>query len=172
MPEKTLGLWRELAASFGGRMNTESLMRADLWTYLSDNCLAKTDRASMAHGLEVRVPLLGNAVLDSVLRLSAKAHFNGEDKLLLRDLARRYLPDSVWNRPKHGFSVPLRELFNGAWQDRCEDVVHRTAEIAPFLNAPAVSTLWRAARAGHGSRRLAYTFVVLLIWLEQHRLKA
>jgi len=172
MPEKTLGLWRELAASFGGRMNTESLMRADLWTYLSDNCLAKTDRASMAHGLEVRVPLLGNAVLDSVLRLSAKAHFNGEDKLLLRDLARRYLPDSVWNRPKHGFSVPLRELFNGAWRDRCEDVVHRTAEIAPFLNAPAVSTLWRAARAGHGSRRLAYTFVVLLIWLEQHRLKA
>lgn len=172
MPEKTLGLWRELAASFGGRMNTESLMRADLWTYLSDNCLAKTDRASMAHGLEVRVPLLGNAVLDSVLRLSAKAHFNGEDKLLLRDLARRYLPDSVWNRPKHGFSVPLRELFNGAWRDRCEDVVHRTAEIAPFLNAPAVSNLWRAARAGHGSRRLAYTFVVLLIWLEQHRLKA
>ena len=172
MPEKTLGLWRELAASFGGRMNTESLMRADLWTYLSDNCLAKTDRASMAHGLEVRVPLLGNAVLDSVLRLSAKAHFNGEDKLLLRDLARRYLPNSVWNRPKHGFSVPLRELFNGAWRDRCEDVVHRTAEIAPFLNAPAVSNLWRAARAGHGSRRLAYTFVVLLIWLEQHRLKA
>ena len=172
MPEKTLGLWRELAASFGGRMNTESLMRADLWTYLSDNCLAKTDRASMAHGLEVRVQLLGNAVLDSVLRLSAKAHFNGEDKLLLRDLARRYLPNSVWNRPKHGFSVPLRELFNGAWRDRCEDVVHRTAEIAPFLNAPAVSTLWRAARAGHGSRRLAYTFVVLLIWLEQHRLKA
>ena len=172
MPEKTLGLWGELAASFGGRMNTESLMRADLWTYLSDNCLAKTDRASMAHGLEVRVPLLGNAVLDSVLRLSAKAHFNGEDKLLLRDLARRYLPNSVWNRPKHGFSVPLRELFNGAWRDRCEDVVHRTAEIAPFLNAPAVSNLWRAARAGHGSRRLAYTFVVLLIWLEQHRLKA
>ena len=172
MPEKTLGLWRELAASFGGRMNTESLMRADLWTYLSDNCLAKTDRASMAHGLEVRVPLLGNAVLDSVLRLSAKAHFNGEDKLLLRDLARRYLPDSVWNRPKHGFSVPLRELFNGAWRDRCEDVVHRTAEIAPFLNAPAVSNLWRAARAGHGSRRLAYTFVVLLLWLERHRLEA
>jgi len=172
VPEKTLSLWRELAASFGGRMNTESLMRADLWTYLSDNCLAKTDRASMAHGLEVRVPLLGNAVLDSVLRLSAKAHFNGEDKLLLRDLARRYLPDSVWNRPKHGFSVPLRELFNGAWRDRCEDAVRRTAETAPFLNAPVVSNLWRAAREGHGSQRLAYTFVVLLIWLEQHRLKA
>jgi len=169
-PEKTLDLWRKLAASFGGTMNTESLMRADLWTYLSDNCLAKTDRASMAHGLEVRVPLLGNAVLDDVLRLPAEAHFNGEDKLLLRDLARRYLPDSVWNRPKHGFSVPLHELFNGAWQDRCEDVVHRAAKIAPFLDARAVGNLWRAARTGRGSRRLAYTFVVLLLWLERHRL--
>src|SRR5438874_4522076 len=54
VPEKTLSLWRDLVASFGGKVNTESLMRADLWTYLSDNCLAKTDRASMAHGLEVR----------------------------------------------------------------------------------------------------------------------
>ncbi|HYQ94253.1 MAG TPA: asparagine synthase (glutamine-hydrolyzing) [Burkholderiales bacterium] len=169
-PEKTLDLWRELVASFGGRVNTESLMRADLWTYLSDNCLAKTDRASMAHGLEVRVPLLGNAVLDGVLRLPAKAHFNGEDKLLLRDLARRYLPDSAWNRPKHGFSVPLRELFNGAWRERCEDVVQHAAKIAPFLDARAVGDLWRAARTGRGSRRLAYTFVVLLLWLERHRL--
>jgi hypothetical protein len=66
--------------------------------------------------------------------------------------------------------VPLRDLFNGAWRERCEDVVNRAAEIAPFLNAAGVSDLWRAARAGHGSRRLAYTFVVLLIWLEQHRL--
>jgi asparagine synthase (glutamine-hydrolysing) len=147
-------------------------MRSDLWTYLSENCLAKTDRASMAHGLEVRVPLLGNAVLDSVLRLPAEAHINGEDKLLLRELARRHLPDSVWNRPKHGFSVPLRELFNGAWRERCEDVVNRAAEIAPFLNAAAVGNLWRDARVGHGSRRLAYTFVVLLFWLEQHRLDA
>jgi len=172
IPVDTLSLWRELAASFGGRMNTESLMRADLWTYLSENCLAKTDRASMAHGLEVRVPLLGNAVLESVLRLPAGAHFNGEDKLILRELARRYLPEPVWNRPKHGFSVPLRELFNGAWRERCEDVVRRAGEIAPFLNAAAVGGLWRAARAGRSSRRLAYTFVVLLLWLERHRLSA
>jgi asparagine synthase (glutamine-hydrolysing) len=172
VPGKTLDLWRELAASFGGEVNTESLMRADLWTYLSDNCLAKTDRASMAHGLEVRVPLLGNAVLDGVLRLPAEAHFNSEDKLLLRDLARRHLPDSVWNRPKHGFSVPLRELFNGAWRDRCEDVVHRAAKIAPFLDARAVGDLWRASRTGRGSRRLAYTFVVLLLWLERNRIEA
>ena len=55
-PVKNLDLWRELTASFGGEVNTESLMRADLWTYLSDNCLAKTDRASMLCSLESRRP--------------------------------------------------------------------------------------------------------------------
>jgi asparagine synthase (glutamine-hydrolysing) len=46
----------------------------------------------------------------------------------------------------------------------------RTAEIAPFLNASSVSELWRRARAGRASRRLAFTMLVLLLWLERHRL--
>jgi asparagine synthase (glutamine-hydrolysing) len=171
VPEQTLGLWRDLALAFGGRMDTASLMRADLWTYLSENCLVKTDRASMAHGLEVRVPILGNAVLDAVLGLPANVHFDPSGKALLRALARRYLPETVWNRPKHGFSVPLQELFNGAWRDTIEDVIIRADELAPFLNADRVQTLWSAACRGRASRRLAYTFVVLLLWLDRHRLR-
>lgn len=171
-PQGTLELWRELALSFSGKMDTASLMRADLWTYLSENCLAKTDRASMAHGLEVRVPVLGNPVLDAVLALPARAHIGREDKMLLRELARRYLPEAVWQRPKHGFSVPLRDLFRGAWRRRGEDVVSRTADIAPFLNAAQVRDLWDGALEGRASRRLAYTLVVLLLWLERHRLNA
>jgi asparagine synthase (glutamine-hydrolysing) len=171
-PERTLGLWRNLALSFGGRMDTASLMRADLWTYLSENCLVKTDRASMAHGLEVRVPMLGNGVLDAVLGLPARAHFEPEGKALLRALARRHLPEVVWNRPKHGFSVPLRELFNGAWRETAENAIARCGEIAPFLDARQVRAAWNGARLGGVSRRLAYTFVVLLLWLDKHRLAA
>jgi asparagine synthase (glutamine-hydrolysing) len=169
VPGRTLALWRDLARSFGAGMDTASLMRADLWTYLSENCLVKTDRASMAHGLEVRVPFLGNGVLDTVLALPAGAHFEPEGKALLRALARRHLPEAVWNRPKHGFSVPLRELFNGAWRGTAEDAIARCAQTAPFLDARAVAALWRDAREGRGSRRLAYTFVVLLLWLEKHQ---
>ncbi len=167
-PERTLERWRELALSFGGQMDTASLMRADLWTYLSENCLAKTDRASMAHGLEVRVPLLGNSVLDTVLELPARVHFDAAGgKALLRELARRHLPESVWNRPKHGFSVPLRELFRGPWQALGDDLVGRCKDLAPFLNAQAVARHWRKARTGHGAIRLTYTLLVLLLWLEQ-----
>jgi len=65
-----------------------------------------------------------------------------------------------------------RMVMPGVWQDAWEHAVRRAAEIAPFLDAPAVGSLWRAARAGRGSRRLAYTFIVLLLWLERHRLEA
>jgi asparagine synthase (glutamine-hydrolysing) len=167
-PEQTLGLWRELALAFGGQMDSASLMRADLWTYLSENCLAKTDRASMAHGLEVRVPILGNEVLDAVLTLPASVHFATEDKMLLRALARRHLPATVWDRPKHGFSVPLRGLFNDDWREVGDDVVARVGVLAPFLRAAPVRSLWQGARTGSASRRLAYTMLVLLLWLDRH----
>ncbi|MCG6951936.1 MAG: asparagine synthase (glutamine-hydrolyzing), partial [Betaproteobacteria bacterium] len=101
-PADTLGLWRRLATSFGGRMDSAALMRADLWTYLSENCLVKTDRASMAHGLEVRVPLLGNAVVDYALARPAQSHLSPQPKALLRALAHEKLPEEVWGRPKHG----------------------------------------------------------------------
>jgi asparagine synthase (glutamine-hydrolysing) len=166
-PEGSLALWRSMA----GKMDTASLMRADLWTYLSENCLAKADRASMAHGLEVRVPFLGNPVLDLVLRWPAEVHFDADGgKALLRAIARRTLPESAWNRPKHGFSVPLLEFFNGPWRAVGDAQFERTAEIAPFLNASAVRELWRRACAGRASRRLAFTMLVLLLWLERHNL--
>jgi asparagine synthase (glutamine-hydrolysing) len=152
-------------------MDTASLMRADLWTYLSENCLAKADRASMAKSLEARVPMLGNPVLDAVLPLPASVHFNGSGKAILRELARRHLPEPAWNREKHGFSVPLRELFAGAWREAAESALARCEALAPFLRADAVRALWRSAQEGRGSRRLAYTFVVLLLWLEKHRLQ-
>ncbi len=169
-PESTLHGWRQLARAFGETMDTASLMRADLWTYLSENCLVKVDRASMAHGLEVRVPLLDNALAEFALAQPAQRHVYPEPKALLRTLARQKLPEAAWGRPKHGFSVPLRSYFNGPWRDLCEHAVARTREIAPFLRAPEVAALWRGARAGRASRRLAYTVVVLLLWLDRHSL--
>jgi asparagine synthase (glutamine-hydrolysing) len=170
-PQDTLELWRSLTLEYGGSMDTASLMRADLWTYLSEDCLVKTDRASMNHSLEVRVPLLGNPVLDLVLDWPASVHYDaGGGKALLRALARQHLPQAVWDRPKHGFSVPLQHYFNGQWNAACEHYIARCGELAPFLNAAAVRRLWQAAKQGKASRRLAYTFVVLLIWLAGHNL--
>lgn len=165
--DRTLEGWTSLTRELGPRLDSSVLMRADLWTYLSENCLTKTDRASMAHGLEVRVPMLGEPVIQEVLTLPASVHLAGGSKSLLTELARRKLPESVWNRNKHGFSVPLQQLFQGAWSEVCEDVVNRADTIAPFLDGFAVRKLWRAAKQGGASRRLAYSFIVLLLWMER-----
>jgi len=167
-PEHTLELWRTLAERHGN-YDRAALLRADLWTYLSENCLAKTDRASMAHGLEVRVPLLANAIQDRMLALPATAHFDsGGGKALLRALARRHLPEAVWNREKHGFSVPLRANFAGHWREWCTAQVAAVTMRAPWLDADAIYALGEEVGKGRGNVRLFYTFAVLLAWLDNH----
>lgn len=169
-PERTLELWRQLADTHGG-YDRGGLMRADLWTYLSENCLVKTDRASMGHGLEVRVPLLANALLDRMLALPADVHFDtGGGKALLRALARRHLPEAVWNRPKHGFSVPLRANFAGPWRDWLETQVAAATIRAPWLDGPALSRLARETLRGKGNARLLHTLATLIAWLDTHPL--
>jgi len=171
-PENTLELWRELTTSFGHGMNTASLMRGDLWTYRTENCLTKTDRASMAQSLEIRVPLLGQPILDAALQLPSAAHYDNDGgKAILRRIAGASLPEEVWNREKHGFSVPLQAYFNGAWQSQCDAVIAGCTIIAPFLDAASVNRLWQNAKVGKASRRLAYTFVILLLWHYNNNLK-
>jgi asparagine synthase (glutamine-hydrolysing) len=135
---------------------------------LSEDCLAKTDRATMAFGLEARVPLLGNPVLDHVLPLQSSIHFDPAGKAILRALARKHLPEAVWRRNKRGFSVPLGTYFGGAWREVGDDLVSRCSVLAPWLQADAVSSLWGKARRGRASRRLMYTFLVLLAWLDKN----
>jgi asparagine synthase (glutamine-hydrolysing) len=94
-------------------------------TFLVDTVLAKTDRASMAYGLEARVPFLDNDLADfaAALPLKWKLH-GGVSKYLLRRLLDRKLArrGAVWSeaerrqivsRPKKGFGVPLREWWRG-----------------------------------------------------------
>jgi len=168
-PDMTLHSWLQQINELGGKMDRDTLMRADLWSYLSENCLVKTDRASMAHSLEVRVPLLGKPVVDVALSLPAEIHFQGGDKALLTALARKELPRNVWDRPKHGFSVPLNSLLPGAWHEAASDVLAEVSSLAPFLDAKTINGQWQRTLAGRGSRRLTYTLVVLLIWIRRHR---
>lgn len=84
----------------------------DLFTYLPDDLLRKTDSASMSVALEVRCPMLDSSVVhwagfadeDSLLR-------GGQSKGLLRAVARKYLPAEIVDRPKMGFAIPIGEWF-------------------------------------------------------------
>lgn len=94
---------------------------ADIETYLADNLMPKVDVASMAHGLEVRAPLLDQEVLRFALSLPDSYLYDARGgKRILRDLLLRHLPRELVERPKRGFSVPLGPWFRSILRPRIE----------------------------------------------------
>ncbi|MDX2107688.1 MAG: asparagine synthase (glutamine-hydrolyzing) [Candidatus Melainabacteria bacterium] len=85
-----------------------NIMHLDLLTYLADDLLVKSDRASMAASLEVRVPFLAFPVVEFARQLPPDLKLKGfRTKYLLRKLASQYLPESIVERPKKGFGIPV-----------------------------------------------------------------
>ena len=93
------------------------LLVRDAFTDLSDNLLLLSDKLSMSHGLEVRVPLLDVAYASHVLRLPRDAKRTGptfaRGKALHKAVASRTLPPQIVHRPKKGFETPLQRWLEG-----------------------------------------------------------
>ncbi|MBP1202564.1 asparagine synthase (glutamine-hydrolyzing) [Duganella sp. 1411] len=86
----------------------------DLKTYLPGDILTKVDRASMAHGLEVRVPLLDHQLVEWISGLPPSLKLQrGVGKFLFKKGLEPYLPEEILYRDKMGFSVPLADWFRG-----------------------------------------------------------
>ena len=96
----------------------------DMKTYLPGDILTKVDRASMAHALEVRVPLLDHQLVEWVSGLPVALKLKGsEGKNILKTALQPYLPDDILYRKKMGFSIPLSEWFRGPLLQRLHAVV-------------------------------------------------
>jgi len=101
----------------------EAFLQADLNGFLPDDILFKVDRMSMAHSLEVRVPLLDHRLLEWVLRLPWAMRFrHGRGKYLLRRVAARYLPAAILKPRKQGFTVPVGGWLHGELGDLVRDL--------------------------------------------------
>lgn len=93
----------------------------DLKTYLVGDILTKVDRASMANGLEVRVPLLDHELVEWVSGLPSNLKLSGgEGKYIFKKALQSYLPQEILYRNKMGFSVPLATWFRGPLRKRLQ----------------------------------------------------
>jgi len=94
----------------------------DFKTYLPGDILVKVDRASMAHSLEVRVPLLDYTLVQWAAELPPHLKLrNGEGKWLFKKSLEPYVPHDTLYRPKMGFAVPLAQWFRGPLRQRVRD---------------------------------------------------
>lgn len=99
----------ELQAASAGRSEVDQALYVDMFSYLTDNCLVKVDRMSMATSLEVRVPLLDPELIQLAFCLPANLKVSGgESKVLLKRIAAERVPAECVYRPKEGFSIPIK----------------------------------------------------------------
>jgi asparagine synthase (glutamine-hydrolysing) len=96
----------------------------DMKTYLVDDILTKVDRASMAHALEVRVPILDHQLVEWMSSLPPELKLKGrEGKHLFKKALEPHVPSDVLYRPKMGFAVPLASWFRGPLRERLREAV-------------------------------------------------
>ena len=126
---------------------------ADLKVYMPNDPLVKVDRMSMAHGLEVRCPLLDRRVVELAFRIPATRKQQGtQGKTLLRSLARRRLPGKLWRLPKRGFTVPIGQWIAGPYQALFEsEIFDRSSKIANHVDSAELRRRFIAHREGRAS---------------------
>lgn len=146
----------------------DSAMYVDLKTWLPDDILVKTDRMSMAHGLEVRAPLLDYRLVELAASLPPQWKLKGlTKKYLFRKVLAAKLPPAIVNRPKAGFNAPVSHWLNGELE-----ALARTAtlegRLTDWLDRAGIERLW----ADHSSRRRDHGYrlfglACLGLWLDQ-----
>ena len=144
-----------------------SMLLADQINYLPDDNLAKVDRASMATSLETRLPLLDHRLVEFSWRIPDTLKLRGRtSKWLLRAILDRYVPRSLIERPKMGFSVPIDQWLRGPLNEWAHDMLGGSAfeHLLP-IHSPAILRLWEGYLAGGGpAANEIWALVMLAAW--------
>jgi asparagine synthase (glutamine-hydrolysing) len=144
----------------------------DSVTYLPDDILAKVDRASMAVGLELRVPLLDFRCVQFAWRLPPEMKVrNGVSKWVLRQIAEKYIPPQLLAGPKRGFSIPLARWLRGPLRNWANDLLSPPAlRRHDLLNEQQVTQLWREHSSGlHNHQNVLWSILTLQSWYDAQK---
>ncbi|MBA3331614.1 MAG: asparagine synthase (glutamine-hydrolyzing) [Actinobacteria bacterium] len=147
------------------------LQDVDLGLYLADDLLVKTDRSSMAHSLEVRVPFLDTAVSELALALPTRMKVRGlRKKVLLRRAAEPLVPRRIVRGRKRGFSIPAAAWLRSELEPFARETLsHETLRRQGFFEPAVARRLIDEHVAGKEDRsRQLWGLLAFTLWHEQH----
>jgi asparagine synthase (glutamine-hydrolysing) len=143
------------------------MLYADSRGWLPDNLLDRGDRMSMASSLELRPPFLDARLVDLAFELPSSVKLRrGTTKWVVKEVARRYLPDEVVDRRKVGFTVPLDRWFRGGLRDLAWDMLtSESSLVASLMSRTAVRELLERHDRGQRAEHMRlWTLLGLEVW--------
>jgi asparagine synthase (glutamine-hydrolysing) len=141
----------------------------ELRNYMLNTLLRDSDVMSMAHGLEVRVPLIDHKLVEYVFNLPGELKINGHTpKHLLIKAAGDLLPDEVVHRPKRGFTFPFEHWLRDGMRNEIESELLSESPLDEFLSPEAVKKVWQEFLAGRISWSRPWSLYVLRRWCRLH----
>jgi asparagine synthase (glutamine-hydrolysing) len=164
-------LYRERYAETAGAEPLARLQDVDLGIYLVDDLLVKTDRSSMAHSLELRVPFLDNEVAAMALGLATPLKVRGlAKKRLLRQALAPLLPKEILGGPKQGFSIPVAAWLRGPLQGFAREVLSAESLSRQSWLDPATVTglLDRHCVGSEDLSRQLWGLIAFTLWFDRY----
>jgi asparagine synthase (glutamine-hydrolysing) len=148
------------------------LIYRDMAGYLTGDILVKLDRATMAASLEARCPFLDDRVIEFAWRLPTAAKIrHGQGKWPLRRMLRRYLPESLFERPKQGFNVPVGEWLKGPLRGWAEELLDGAwIRHEGLLHSGRIQACWQQHLRGQRDRSgELWAILMVQAWLDSAR---
>ena len=145
-------------------------MYLDTITYLPNDILVKLDRATMAFGLEARVPYLDPRVVEFAWRLPLQMKVRpNQGKWILRQVLHRYVPENLVERPKMGFGIPLDSWLRGPMREWAEALLEpRRLKEEGFFDPAAVQEKWNDYLYGRGAWQFhLWDILMFQLWWER-----
>ena len=170
--EQSVHPYKHNSFPYGALGDTQSsIMLMDMEVYHPDDILVKVDRAAMAVSLETRVPMLDKDVVEFAWTVPMDYKKQGDEgKLVLKDVLYRYVPKSMMDRPKKGFSIPitqwLREPGLREWAESLLDcdLIRRQG----ILNADEVHRIWRDFTDKGNWRIQIWYMLMFQSWMQEN----